>query len=168
MRLPVLNAIECMHQTICDATSSRLHGSAWAERVGQGRWVGTPKWWKQHGCVWTWLWKFLGRAISLILSPDVTEKHSCHITEHSTATATKLYSVANDSYTNQVYMHISHWCRAHTITKMQWCMDKRTGLHVVHVQQTDKLIRKWKLRGSTLPQVILPCRASMQCSRPIY
>ena len=24
MRLPVLNAIECMHQTICDATSSRL------------------------------------------------------------------------------------------------------------------------------------------------
>jgi len=26
--------------------------SAWAERAGQGRWVGAPEGCKQHGCIW--------------------------------------------------------------------------------------------------------------------
>ena len=35
-------------------------GSAWAERVEQGRWVGAPNGCKQHVCVCAWLWKALG------------------------------------------------------------------------------------------------------------
>ena len=39
-------------------------GSAWAEGWDRGRWVGAPRWCKQHGCSWAWPWNALGWSLA--------------------------------------------------------------------------------------------------------